>query len=75
MRGQNFDWVIDLQCLARSGAFAWLARGRLLVGLDEPREGARGFYDRAAGAPFPHPCGGLVLGRLATARRADPSGL
>ncbi len=45
MRAQRFDWVIDLQCLARSGAFAWLANGRRLVGLDEPREGARGFYD------------------------------
>jgi len=45
LRTQNFDWVIDLQCLARSGAFAWLANGKLLIGLDEPREGARGFYD------------------------------
>jgi lipopolysaccharide heptosyltransferase I len=45
LRAQRFDWVIDLQCLARSGAFAWLANGKLLVGLDEPREGARGFYD------------------------------
>ena len=47
MREQQFDWVIDLQCLARSGAFAWLANGKLLVGLDEVREGARGFYDVA----------------------------
>jgi heptosyltransferase I len=45
LRAQQYDWVIDLQCLARSGAFAWLANGKLLVGLDEPREGARGFYD------------------------------
>lgn len=45
MQAQRFDWVIDLQGLARSGTFAWLARGKLLVGLDEPREGARGFYD------------------------------
>lgn len=45
LRAQNFDWVIDLQGLARSGAFAWLANGKLLVGLDESREGARGFYD------------------------------
>lgn len=44
-RGRHFDWVIDLQCLARSGAVAWLARGDLTIGLDEPREGARGFYD------------------------------
>lgn len=48
LRAQQFDLVIDLQGLARSGAFAWLANGKLLVGLDEIREGARGFYDRAA---------------------------
>ena len=47
LRAQKFDLVIDLQCLARSGAFAWLARGNFLVGLDEVREGARGFYDLA----------------------------
>jgi heptosyltransferase I len=47
MRAQHFDRVIDLQCLARSGAFAWLANGQLLIGLDEVREGARGFYDIA----------------------------
>jgi lipopolysaccharide heptosyltransferase II len=47
MREQHFDLVIDLQCLARSGAFAWLARGNFLIGLDEVREGARGFYDIA----------------------------
>ncbi len=45
IRGQSFDLVIDLQGLARSGAVAWLAAGKLLIGLDEPREGARGFYD------------------------------
>jgi heptosyltransferase-1 len=48
LRGQAFDLVLDLQCLSRSGAFAWLANGKLLVGLDEPREGARGFYDVVA---------------------------
>jgi heptosyltransferase I len=47
LRAENFDLVIDLQCLARSGAFAWLARGKFLIGLDEVREGARGFYDLA----------------------------
>ena len=47
MRAQNFDLVIDLQCLARSAAFGWLANGKFFTGLDEVREGARGFYDRA----------------------------
>jgi len=54
VRRQRFDWVIDLQCLARSGMFAWLANGRLTVGLDEPREGARGFYDLIARRPSFH---------------------
>src|ERR1019366_2621936 len=48
LRAQNFDLVIDLQCLLRSSTFAWLARGKFLVGLDEIREGACGFYDLAA---------------------------
>jgi len=47
LRRQNFDLVIDLQCLFRSGMFAWLANGKSLIGLDEVREGARGFYDVA----------------------------
>jgi heptosyltransferase I len=54
MRAQRFDWVIDLQGLLRSGAFAWAANGNLLAGLDEPREGARGFYDLIARRPSFH---------------------
>jgi heptosyltransferase I len=46
-RSQNFDWVIDLQSLARSGAFAWIARGQFTIGLEDTREGAPGFYDRS----------------------------
>jgi lipopolysaccharide heptosyltransferase II len=45
VRSQSFDLVIDLQCLARSAIFGWLANGKLTIGLDEPREGARAFYD------------------------------
>ena len=47
MRSHRFDWVIDLQGLARSGIFAWLARGEMVIGVDDPREGAGGFYDVA----------------------------
>jgi lipopolysaccharide heptosyltransferase I len=54
LRRHHFDWVIDLQCLARTGAVAWLANGRLLVGLDEVREGARGFYDMIVRRPSYH---------------------
>ena len=45
IREHAFDWVIDLQGLARSGFIAWLACGKLTVGLDDLREGAAGFYD------------------------------
>lgn len=48
-RQRRFDRVIDLQGLARSALFGWLANGGLFVGLDNPgeggREGARAFYD------------------------------
>ena len=54
LRAQSFDWVIDLQGLARSGAFAWLANGNLIIGLDESREGARGFYDIIVRRPSYH---------------------
>jgi lipopolysaccharide heptosyltransferase II len=49
VRARRFDWAIDLQGLARSGLFAWLANARLTIGLDNAgngsREGARAFYD------------------------------
>ncbi len=49
MRQQRFDWAIDLQGLARSSLFAWLANAGLTVGLDNvregSREGARALYD------------------------------
>src|SRR5438067_5116434 len=35
MRAMKFDWAIDLQSLARSGLFAWLASGELTIGLDD----------------------------------------
>jgi lipopolysaccharide heptosyltransferase I len=49
MRRQRFDLVIDLQGLARSSIFGWLANAPLTVGLDNlregGREGARAMYD------------------------------
>ncbi|HXJ59710.1 MAG TPA: glycosyltransferase family 9 protein [Verrucomicrobiae bacterium] len=54
LRRQRFDWVIDLQSLLRSGAMAWLTNGSLTVGLDDPREGARGFYDIVVPRPNYH---------------------
>ncbi len=52
IRAFHFDWVIDLQSLFRSGLVAWLANGGCTIGLDDAREGARGFYDIAV--PRPH---------------------
>lgn len=54
MRARRFDWVIDLQGLARSGSFAWLANGAFTIGLADPREGASGFYDVAVPRPSWH---------------------
>ncbi|HXG47138.1 MAG TPA: lipopolysaccharide heptosyltransferase II [Methylomirabilota bacterium] len=51
IRCHAFDWVIDLQSLARSGIVAWLANGDFTVGLDDAREGARCFYDVAVRRP------------------------
>lgn len=55
LRGQQYDLVIDLQGLLRSGLFAWLARGGHSVGLDLRREGARMFYDTAISRPSDRP--------------------
>ena len=41
MRQERFDLAIDLQGLARSGLFTWLANAETSIGLDNPREGAR----------------------------------
>jgi lipopolysaccharide heptosyltransferase II len=53
MRALRFDWVIDLQSLARSGVVGWLAHGGLSIGLDDRREGAPAFYDLAVPRPSP----------------------
>jgi lipopolysaccharide heptosyltransferase I len=54
IQAHRFDWVIDLQSLMRSGLVAWLAGGGLTVGLDDPREGARTFYDIIVPRPSCH---------------------
>ena len=54
IRAHRFDWVIDLQSLLRSGVVAWLANGTRTFGLDDAREGARGFYDVITPRPTNH---------------------
>lgn len=51
VRKQRFEWVLDLQSLARSGLFAWLANGDLTIGLEDMREGAPALYDQAVPRP------------------------
>jgi len=53
LRRERFDLVIDLQGLARSASFAWLANGGFTIGVDDPREAAAGFYDAAVPRPGP----------------------
>ncbi|HNV00296.1 MAG TPA: glycosyltransferase family 9 protein, partial [Verrucomicrobiota bacterium] len=53
MRRARYDLVIDLQALARSSLIAWLARGRLTIGLDDTREGASALYDIRVPRPSP----------------------
>ncbi len=45
LRNEQFDWVLDLQGLARSAIMAWLARGKLTVGMNTRREGASAVCD------------------------------
>jgi lipopolysaccharide heptosyltransferase I len=51
LRGRQFDWVIDLQSLARSAIVAWMARGTHTIGLADYREGAPALYDAAVPRP------------------------
>lgn len=69
MRAASYDWVIDLQGLARSALFAWLANGKHTVGLELGREGAHLAYDLAVPRPKDQPH--AVDWYLAVARALD----
>ncbi|MCW5558349.1 MAG: glycosyltransferase family 9 protein, partial [Verrucomicrobiae bacterium] len=51
LRAERYDWVLDLQGLARSAALAWVVRGGLTVGLQDWREGAPALFDIAVPRP------------------------
>ena len=51
MRRAGFDWVIDLQGLARSASIAWVVNGGLTVGVEDRREGAPALYDFSVARP------------------------
>ena len=50
----RFDVVLDLQGLARSAAFSWIARAGLTIGLHQHREGAAVAYDVVVERPSPN---------------------
>lgn len=45
MRRTHYDWILDLQGLARSALVAWVANGGLTVGVEDRREGAPALHD------------------------------
>lgn len=51
VRRERFDWIIDMQGLARSGLMAGLARGSKKIGRSDAREGAKFAYDLRAPLP------------------------
>lgn len=53
LRRQQFDLIIDLQALARSGTVGWLAGGKHFIGLHDLRELAAGYYDVSVPRPSP----------------------
>lgn len=53
LRRERYDWVIDLQSLARSALVSWLVRGGFTIGLDDRREAAPAFFDVAVPRPGP----------------------
>lgn len=53
LRARQYDWILDLQSLARSAALAWLVNADRTVGLDDRREGAPAAYDMAVARRTP----------------------
>ena len=51
IRATQYDLVLDLQSLLRSGIVAWLSKGGLCIGLQDPREGAPLFHDISVPRP------------------------
>jgi heptosyltransferase-1 len=54
LRASRYDWVIDLQGLARSGIFAGVCRAPVRAGFADAREGAALFYNRTTRPDEPH---------------------
>ena len=53
LRRRNYDLVIDLQGLFRSGFLSWSTGAKVRIGFAQAREGAKWFYTDLIG-PSPH---------------------
>lgn len=51
IRQKRYDWVLDMQGLARSGMMTLLSRGCRKIGRSDAREGSRWVYHRRAALP------------------------
>lgn len=51
IREEYYDWVIDMQGLARSGAMTFLSRADNKIGRSDAREGSRLSYHKVAPSP------------------------
>ena len=55
LRAERFDYVLDMQGLARSGLMSFAAKSPVKVGRSDAREGATLFYDRMVPLPPTQP--------------------
>lgn len=55
LREERYDWVLDLQALARSALLGWFAKGEVTVGLADLREGAPALHDISIPRPSDRP--------------------
>jgi len=53
LRGEHFDWTVDLQCLLRSALISKLSGARRRTGLADGREGSTFFYNEIVKLPPP----------------------
>ncbi|HNX26738.1 MAG TPA: glycosyltransferase family 9 protein [Phycisphaerae bacterium] len=54
LAGGEYDWVIDLQGLVRSGIFSLFTHAKLRAGFGDAREGGHIFYNHAFTPQLPH---------------------
>jgi heptosyltransferase-1 len=71
LKAQRFDWIIDLQGLMKSAAWAWLAGGRRRIGLGS-KEGSQWLMTEVVDRPTESPLIGKEYRHLMTVLSAVP---